>query len=1047
MAMAILEVLQVLVRARSTFVLVVESERLVGLFTERDVVRAIATPVALAERTIAEVMTAPVITLTPAQAADVCTALHYFQRYQVCHLPVVNDQGQVVNVITPSSIRQSLPPTDWQRRCPVGAVMRSPAIAASLNATVVQLAQQMTRHHVGCVVILDPQSATPRAPVGIVTEWDLVQQRVQHADLSGLTAAAVMSSPAWHTDAESSLEDVHQLMQERRVQRLVVVNRAGELAGIVTQTTLLNGLAPLALGALIQTLQQRVDRQTAALEAERCQRQLVTLELQQLQTHQPQTHQPQTHQPQTHQSAVLNRAIAAMAMANFHRGHDAPGDRGDHRESEWICDYCSPGVAAIVGYSADELLADPQLWMARVHPDDYPLVALPQIFERITIAASSPLARPPLAGLTEEYRFYHKDGRLRWLAATYAAERDRQTQHWNITVVWSDITTRKQSEDQLRLRIRREQAINKAIQAIRSSLDLATIGNTTSGEMARLLQADRASIFQYLPQSQTWKIVGDHAPEHLPAVLGMTLADADHPLAPRLRQMEIIGVSPESPVAAGMRSRLGTAFPGDWLVIPIYIGVRVWGCLHLARQAPHPWQDREQETACRIVVQLAIAIQHAEACDQAHRLNIHLERQVQARTAQLELAHQFEATLKSITDKVRDSLDETQILQGAVEALAEGLKVGSCNATLFDLAQRVSTIEFEATTTLPPSRGRVFQMDHFPEIYSQLLAGQGFQFCSLLPNPTRGRVAMLACPIMDDREVLGSLWLINHSFYGFGEQDMRLVQQVATQCAIALRQSRLYQASQSQIEQLKRLDRLKDDFLSTISHELRTPMASIQLATEMLEAALQRQTHGFGSVVNALQPYVQILREQGDREIALINNLLELTRIDAEAHQLTVSAIDLPSWLPHVTAAFGDRLRLQRQHLNLDLPTDLPILYSDLSYLERILSELLHNACKYTPAAERICITAQVATTALHQPGIAITVSNSGVEIPVAERDRIFERFYRIPNNDPWKYGGTGLGLALVQKQLEQLQGQISVQSEAGWTRFTIHLPLVLAIS
>ncbi len=123
--------------------------------------------------------------------------------------------------------------------------------------------------------------------------------------------------------------------------------------------------------------------------------------------------------------------------------------------------------------------------------------------------------------------------------------------------------------------------------------------------------------------------------------------------------------------------------------------------------------------------------------------------------------------------------------------------------------------------------------------------------------------------------------------------------------------------------------------------------------------------------------------------------------------------------------------------MQLHIPEQLPLLTTDQAYLERIITELLHNACKYTPAHESIAVTVQP-----HSPGLEIQICNTGVEIPAAERDRIFEKFYRIPKNDPWKHGGTGLGLALVKKLVERLGGTIQVGNTAGQTTFLLFFPL-----
>ena len=125
---------------------------------------------------------------------------------------------------------------------------------------------------------------------------------------------------------------------------------------------------------------------------------------------------------------------------------------------------------------------------------------------------------------------------------------------------------------------------------------------------------------------------------------------------------------------------------------------------------------------------------------------------------------------------------------------------------------------------------------------------------------------------------------------------------------------------------------------------------------------------------------------------------------------------------------------------SISLPT-LPMLTTDSFCLSRILIELINNACKYTSAQETIAIAAYAEADTL-----SISITNSGVEIPDEQLDLIFDKFYRIAENDPWQYGGTGLGLALVKKLVEHLQGKIEVKSENKLTCFVVTLPLLLEI-
>ncbi|MEL6882477.1 MAG: PAS domain-containing protein, partial [Cyanobacteria bacterium J06607_10] len=226
---------------------------------------------------------------------------------------------------------------------------------------------------------------------------------------------------------------------------------------------------------------------------------------------------------------------------------------------------------------------------------------------------------------------------------------------------------------------------------------------------------------------------------------------------------------------------------------------------------------------------------------QVSQENEQLAKDLCAKQTELNTALLQEETLKRITDRVRDSLDEEQILQAAVEELVKALHAQEANTALYDLEQGTSTVYYECAPGTNTMRGRVSQMEAYSEVYHQLLAGKYLQFCSISPNPQRGRVSMFAAPILDDRDVLGDLWLINDVDSCLSELDIRLVQQVTNQCAIAIRQARLYQESQSQVRELEHVNTLKDDFLSTVSHELRTPVTSMRVALQLLGVTLTQE--------------------------------------------------------------------------------------------------------------------------------------------------------------------------------------------------------------
>jgi PAS domain S-box-containing protein len=699
--------------------------------------------------------------------------------------------------------------------------------------------------------------------------------------------------------------------------------------------------------------------------------------------------------------------------------------------------------ASVLGYSTFEEVLN------HVHPEDRELL-------RQAMARSLQNRND----YDVEFRIFWPDGSLHWVSTRGRVFCDSGGQPIQMVGVAMDVTQRRQLEQQ---KLEREALMAAIVQNIRQSLDFKYILNTTVSEVRQFLQTDRVFIFRFRTDGNSGVVTAESVAQGWRSIVGEIFQDPCFArnfarLYEQGRIRSLSNLQAENLPECYLKM-LQSLQVQAMLIVPIHEKGELWGLLIAHHcQEPRSWQPFEIDLLKQLAVQVGIAIEQSELYQQVQRLNANLERQVHIRTAELQLASEFEATLKRITDRVRDSLDEDQILQTAVQELAMALGVTSCNAALYDLEQRTSKVSYEYTDSRVALQGRVVQMDNFPEGYQQLLQGQYFQFCSLTPNPLRGHVAMLACPILDNEVVMGDLWLVSHKYRAFNQQDIGLVQQVANQCAIAIRQARLYQKAQAQVEVLAELNRLKDDFLSTVSHELRTPMSNIKLATQMLETILFRNAGqppsqgGLNSEDAALilpaaafskaVKYFQILKDECQREISLINDLLDLSRLETGNDVPVLQAIDLASWLRQRIAPFLERARSQEQTLQISIPSNLPVFVTDSSHLDRIVTELLNNACKYTPAGETITVTVQIVESAdVRSQVLQMYVCNSGVEISGEELNRIFDKFYRIPNNDPWKHGGTGLGLALVKKLVESLGGTIQVDSADRQTRFVVELP------
>ncbi|MEP0755759.1 response regulator [Trichocoleus sp. Lan] len=241
---------------------------------------------------------------------------------------------------------------------------------------------------------------------------------------------------------------------------------------------------------------------------------------------------------------------------------------------------------------------------------------------------------------------------------------------------------------------------------------------------------------------------------------------------------------------------------------------------------------------------------------------------------------------------------------------------------------------------------------------------------------------------------------------------------------------------QGKIQELQQLNIQKDDLLARASHDLRTPLANMKLIIQMLEIISNEEQQ---------QHYRALLEAECIREIELVNNILDLHRLGAEKKLISPETLILKYWLPTLIEPFKPGIAQRQQIFNIDCSPALPPLISDRVCLEQILIELIGNACKYTPSFGEISISVYVDYSininSNSNSRVNFKITNQA-EILNTELPRIFEKFYRIPNGDIWKEGGSGLGLYLVQNLVEKIGGTIQAQSTQGWTTFTVQLPI-----
>ena len=392
---------------RKSCVLVKAGEQLVGILTERDVVKWTAQGLSLSAVKAADVMTQNLKTLQESDLQNAFKILAFFQQYRIRHLPVLNSQGQVVGVVTPNSIRQVLQPTDLLNLRRVEEVMTTHVIWALPTATIMGLAQLMAHHRVSCVVIVEPDESVDAArphPVGIVTEWDIVQFQALELDLMTLRAHTVMSTPLICLHPQDALWKAHQTMQRLHVRRLVITNNRDELVGVLTQTSFFSVLNPLEMYHSIQILQQQVN----LLRDEK-------IEL--LQTLNSNLESQIEYCEQRFQ-ATFEQAAVGIAHVSFE-------GRFLHI-NQWLCN--------LMGYGRDELLK--KRYLDIIYPDDR---------ERVW-AFIEQLIRREIPSFSREKRVCLNDGSSMWVNVTVSIVSQADAKRNYLVAVIEDISDRKKIE-------------------------------------------------------------------------------------------------------------------------------------------------------------------------------------------------------------------------------------------------------------------------------------------------------------------------------------------------------------------------------------------------------------------------------------------------------------------------------------------------------------------------------------------------------------------------------------------------------------------------
>ncbi|EAW34350.1 CBS domain-containing protein [Lyngbya sp. PCC 8106] len=243
-------------RFQSSCILIVVEEKLLGIITERDIVKLTAQGIDFNNTTVGEVMTHPVISLSQTAFKDIFAPLFLFRRYQIRHLPIVDEQERLIGVISPERIRKVLQPIHLLKLRRVEEIMTSNVIQAPLTATLENIAQLMSGFRVSCIVITEPETDDRYLPVGIITERDILQYKLLNISFYQTIVQDVMSQPLILLSPEDSLWKAHQEMKKHHIRRLVVSWNWGRGLGLITQTNILKIFDPIEMNSILLNIQQ-----------------------------------------------------------------------------------------------------------------------------------------------------------------------------------------------------------------------------------------------------------------------------------------------------------------------------------------------------------------------------------------------------------------------------------------------------------------------------------------------------------------------------------------------------------------------------------------------------------------------------------------------------------------------------------------------------------------------------------------------------------------------------------------------------------------------
>ena len=581
--------------------------------------------------------------------------------------------------------------------------------------------------------------------------------------------------------------------------------------------------------------------------------------------------------------------------------------------------------------------------------------------------------------------------------------------------------------------LEQQTATSEILQVISSSpTDLTPVLEAVAERAAKLCASNEALVYRVegseLVASSSVGAIGvglAHIPIRRDMITGRAVIDRS--------VVHIHDILSESDAEFGMAKSYATQLGyRSVLAAPMLRKGEAIGVILIRRTVVSPFSTRHIELLKTFADQAVIAIE-----------NVRLFQELQSRTQELSRSVEQLRSLAGVSQAVNSTLDLDQVLATIVE---EAVHLSSADGgAAYEFNEATGEFHPRATYGFPrylvdillatPLRigegatGRAAERRAPVQIPDLRVEGA---YTGPLQKATMqaGALAVLAVPLMREERILGSLVVTRNSVGEFPTEIVDLLQTFAAQSTLAIQNARLFWEIEQKSHELQIASQHKSQFLANMSHELRTPLNAILGYTELIVDQI------YGQVPDKIRDVLERVQKSGRHLLGLINDVLDLSKIEAGQLSLSLSDYSLQDAVQSAVTSVESLAKEKGLRLTVDVASKLPVGRGDERRIVQVLLNLVGNAIKFTEAGE-------VAVRVSAGDVFRVSVSDTGPGIPEIQHERIFEEFQQVDGSSTRTKGGTGLGLAIAKKIIELHGGRIWVESVVGkGSTFTFSLPV-----